>query len=115
MSLRIPVPKALRRLEEGRAVEIRWDDAGHAGVFPARALRLACQCAGCVEEMSGRRVLDPATVAADVRARALRLVGAYAVQVTWSDGHATGIYPWERLLSLCPCDACAAGRAALTD
>ncbi len=115
MTVRIPVPKQIRRLDDGRAVEIRWDDAGHAGVFPARALRLACQCAGCVEEMSGRALLDPAAVASDVRALAIRLVGAYAAHFTWSDGHSTGIYPWERLLDICPCDACAARRAAAGD
>ena len=29
----------------------------------------------------------------------------------WSDGHGSGIYPWERLLAACPCPECAARRA----
>jgi DUF971 family protein len=42
----------------------------------------------------------------------VRLVGQYAVQFNWSDGHGSGIYPYERLLVLCPCDACVAKREA---
>ncbi len=107
----LPVPHLIRRLDDGGAVEIEWDEAGHTGIYGARDLRLACQCASCREEISGRQVLDPASVGDDVRAVALRLVGAYAVQFTWSDGHDTGIYPWEQLLRICPCPRCAAGRA----
>jgi DUF971 family protein len=106
----IPVPYRISRLDEGRLIAIEWDEAGHRAAFEARALRLACACAACAEEMSGRPMLDPRRVPADVRALALRLVGAYAVHVAWSDGHDTGIYPWERLFAICPCDACRAAR-----
>jgi len=106
----VPVPRAVRRLDGGAVIEIGWDDAGHTGRYPARALRLACQCAACVEEMTGRPMLDPSHVPSDVHAHSVRLVGAYALHVTWSDGHDSGIYPWERLLALCPCDACTARR-----
>ena len=108
----IPVPYKISRLDEGRIIEIQWDQAGHAGSFSGRDLRLACRCAACVEEMSGRPVLDPASVPEGVRALALKLVGAYAVHFQWSDGHATGIYPWERLFADCPCPACEARRTA---
>ena len=90
-----PVPKAIRRRPEG--IEIEWNDRGAAVLLPSRELRLACPCAACVDEMSGRRVLDPATVPADVRPLALELVGAYGLRVRWSDGHATGIYTFLSL------------------
>jgi ATP-binding protein involved in chromosome partitioning len=102
----VPVPVKISRLDDGHAIEIQWDDAGHVGRYDARSLRLACGCAECVEEMSGRPLLDSARVPAGVYAAAIKLVGAYAVHFSWSDGHATGIYPWERLLALCPCDDC---------
>lgn len=79
-------------------------------MYGARGLRLACACAACVEEMTGRALLDPGRVGDDVYALALRLVGAYAVHVSWSDGHDSGIYPWERLLAVCPCEHCVARR-----
>jgi DUF971 family protein len=111
MTAKIPLPFKISRLDEGRTIEIAWDERGHVGAYGSRTLRLACQCAACVEEMSGRPMLDPKNVPQDVRALSVKLVGAYAVHFDWSDGHATGIYPWERLLALCPCPACAAKRA----
>lgn len=100
------VPKGITRRDDG--VEIDWDGQGHVGTFPGRALRLACPCAECVEEMSGRPLLDPATVPLDVRPVTLALVGAYGLQVRWSDGHGTGIYTFDRLRAACPCPRCTA-------
>lgn len=85
---------------------IDWDGAGHLAVFPARALRLACACAECVEEMSGRRLLRPEAVAADIKPLRLQLVGGYGLRIEWSDGHSTGIYTFERLRRDCPCSRC---------
>jgi ATP-binding protein involved in chromosome partitioning len=107
-----PVPYLVRRDADGAAVTIQWDEAGHSGRFPARDLRLACLCAGCREEMTRRPILDPESVPADVRVLALALVGGYAVHFDFSDGHGTGIYPWDYLLSLCPCERCRAARTA---
>lgn len=56
--------------------------------------------------MTGRPILDPATVPEDVRADRLALVGGYAMRVEWSDGHDTGIYTFEYLLDNCPCPRC---------
>jgi DUF971 family protein len=102
-----PIPYAINRQDDGILIE--WDAAGHHGFYPARALRLACPCAGCVEEMSGRPLLNPAQVASDVRPLGLELVGAYGLRVRWSDGHGTGIYTFEQLLHLCPCERCVTG------
>ncbi len=105
----LPIPHAINRRDEGILIE--WDSAGHEGWYPARELRLACPCAACVDEMSGRALLDPPSIPADVRPVSLALVGAYGLRVQWSDGHGTGIYTFQRLLAACPCDACAGGRA----
>ncbi len=103
------MPRAIRRVPDG--IEIDWDGAGHVGRFAARALRLACPCAGCVDEMSGRPLLDPAAVPADVSAVAVGLVGAYGIRVQWSDGHGAGIYTFRQLRDHCPCPACRTGTA----
>ena len=97
-------PRRIRRLEDG--LEIDWDGAGHMAHFMARPLRLACPCAGCVDEMSHRPILDPTSVPSDVRASGLELVGAYGLRVRWSDGHGTGIYTFRWLRDHCPCQAC---------
>lgn len=98
------IPVAVRR-QEG-AVEITWDRTGHVGRFAARELRLACPCAACVDEMSGRPLLDPTTVPLDVAPQAIQPVGAYGLRIRWSDGHATGIFTYAALLARCPCPAC---------
>lgn len=72
--------------------------------LPARVLRSACPCAECVEEGTGRKILDPATVPEDIRPIEIGAVGHYAVQIRWSDGHSTGIYSWETLRRVCGLD-----------
>ena len=106
----IPVPHAINRRDDG--VLIEWDTAGHQSWFPARTLRLACPCAACVDEMSGRRLLDPQAIRDDIRPVSLGLVGGYGLRIQWSDGHGTGIYTFERLRSSCPCDVCRGGALA---
>ncbi|MDB4947965.1 MAG: hypothetical protein JWM27_614 [Gemmatimonadetes bacterium] len=82
--------------EDGTELRIRWKD-GAVSEYPPRYLRLCCPCAGCVEEMTGRPLLDPARVPLDVHPRAVRYVGDYALSFDWSDGHRTGIYPFDYL------------------
>jgi len=60
-------------------------------------LRLACPCAECVDEMTSRPLLNPATIPADIRPVHLALVGTYGLRVHWSDGHSTGIYTFAWL------------------
>ena len=80
-------------------MQIRWQD-GAVVVYPARFLRLACRCAQCGEEMTGRRVLQNASVPADIHPVGIEPVGRYGISLRWSDGHSTGIYTWEYLRSL---------------
>ena len=97
-------------IEDG-GIAVQWGD-GHRSVYDARYLRLSCGCAECVEEWSQRKLLDPATVPADLRAEDYLMVGRYAVQILWSDAHFTGIYPFTVLRALCTCRECEAERAA---
>ncbi|MCB1162871.1 MAG: DUF971 domain-containing protein [Candidatus Krumholzibacteriia bacterium] len=101
-------PKSIRRHGE-HDVEIVWAD-GHTSLYPARYLRLNCRCAVCVDEVSGVPLLDPASVPEDVHPVSLQLVGRYAVQPIFSDGHGTGIFSFDHLRAICPCPDCQ-GRA----
>jgi ATP-binding protein involved in chromosome partitioning len=104
------MPHAITRRDDGLLIE--WDRGGHEALYPARELRLACGCALCREEMTGRPLLDPGSVPADIRPVSVALVGGYGLRVHWSDGHGTGIYTFERLLASCPCARCRAAGGA---
>ena len=105
MSATTPVPKQITPFPNGE-IAVAWSD-GHESYYDAWALRCACSCATCVDEMTGRKVLDDSDVPRGVRALEIHRVGNYGYSVLWSDNHDTGIYTHERLRELCPCDACA--------
>ncbi|HEX9780814.1 MAG TPA: DUF971 domain-containing protein [bacterium] len=88
-----------------RELRVRWRD-GHESVYPERELRLACPCAECVDETTGRVRIIGSSIPADVRAIGANIVGQYGVSIEWSDGHRTGIYSFEGLRQACSCPAC---------
>lgn len=95
---------------EGTSLRIRWGDA-HVSLYEPLRLRLECRCAACVDEMTGVRRLTEGEVDPGVYPLAIHYVGRYALRFDWSDGHTTGIYPFELLRALCSCGVCTrAGR-----
>jgi ATP-binding protein involved in chromosome partitioning len=87
------------RRRDARTLSVLWED-GHRDDFDVRDLRLACHCALCIEEMSGRKLLDPKTVRPDVSPRVISSIGNYAIGIDWNDGHNSGIYSFDYLRSL---------------
>ncbi len=77
-------------------VRFVWDD-GAEDLWTAQALRQRCACAYCQSETTGERLLDPASVPADLSVASMHLVGNYGVGVEFSDGHSTGIYRFREL------------------
>ncbi len=98
----VSVPKQIDMTETG--VQIAWD-IGNTCSYPYRYLRLQCACAACVEEMTGRPILNVTQVPNDIIAADHLIVGKYAVQFLWTDGHDSGIYPYQMLLRLAANDA----------
>ena len=76
--------------------EITWA-GGRVAIVPAFTLRDLCPCASCIEEGTGKKILDPSTIPLDIRAERIDPIGNYAIQIQWSDGHSTGLYTWELL------------------
>jgi DUF971 family protein len=125
-SSRMPIPLDPRRkpstvkvhVKTGAGVDITWAD-GHASHYDFAYLREECPCATCNDERGKKEAF--ATTAAPgssafpalpmfkpkPRAQAATVVGNYAVQISFTDGHATGIYSYEHLRTICPCAECA--------
>lgn len=84
-------------------MRITWAD-GRVSVYPLAYLRANCPCAVCRAERGQREktalpILSPSAVES-IKAVDGGLVGNYAIQITWSDGHNTGIFDFRYLRQL---------------
>lgn len=86
--------------ESDTELRITWADERVCS-YEASALRRACPCAQCVNEWTGQRTLKPEAVSDEVEIKDLSVVGRYALNFRWSDGHETGIYSFQYLRDLC--------------
>ncbi|MCB0222439.1 MAG: DUF971 domain-containing protein [Anaerolineae bacterium] len=90
-----------------RQVRITWGD-GFESIYPLDLLRKNCPCAACNEQRKDDdplRILKPdqALASGDLTpGNPVELVGNYALQFNWIDGHRTGIYTFEFLRRLSP-------------
>jgi DUF971 family protein len=121
----MPVPPDPRKkassvkihVSSGAGVDIAWSD-GHASHYEFAYLREQCPCATCDEDRRKKETLaargrSSAWVLPMYKprtsARSARAIGSYAIQITFTDGHSTGIYSFDYLRTVCPCEDC--GRA----
>ncbi len=86
---------------EDNQLIIDWRD-GTFSQIPLVELRRACQCAYCVDELTGKPILNPEEVPADIKIEQIQPLGHYAISIFWSDGHTSSIYPWDFIKKLSP-------------
>jgi DUF971 family protein len=108
-------------ISTGTGVDIEWKD-GHVSHYSFVYLRDACPCAMCNDERdkSGRKPGESPKLAPGAlpmfkpAAKPLSAegVGKYAMKFAWNDSHDTGIYSWQYLREVCPCEKCQAERGA---
>lgn len=84
---------------DARTLYIQWLDGSHM-LFDVVDLRRRCPCAACVDEITQKPLLDPASVKDDIRPIRIRSVGRYALSIEFTDGHKSGIYAYERLKAM---------------
>jgi DUF971 family protein len=98
------VPKRIHADRPNSTLELEWPD-GHTTQYDFTTLRWLCPCAFCRGEAGIPGWLDsnPTLTPAQVQLTDLALVGSYALQPTWADGHHTGFYTFVRLREECPC------------
>jgi len=85
--------------ESDSELSINWSDEAETK-YNAADLRRACPCAGCVNEWTGEKTLKTETVADDLSFSSISIVGRYALNFHFSDGHDTGIYSFDYLRKL---------------
>lgn len=108
------IPTQIVLEKSTRTLSIEWSN-GRTCRYPVGPLRVVCPCAECRggHEKMGRHY-DPENLLDLVPAQTytvekVELVGNYALQFFWDDGHHTGIYTWDYLYRLCPAEEKNAG------
>lgn len=90
----------VRIIEESDSeVSIEWSD-GTETRYAAVQLRRSCPCAGCIDEWTGEKRLNDKSVADNLAFKHISIVGRYALNFHFSDGHETGIFSFTFLRGL---------------
>ena len=141
----MPIPIDARRkpasvkvhVSSGAGIDITWAD-NHSSHYGFAYLREECPCAMCNDERMKKAAgqqkdkqllkdnpsLVPAPVLsspllpmfkAKLTATSAHAVGNYALQIDFNDGHATGIFSFDFLRTICPCQECAIEYRSHTD
>ena len=80
-------------------VRLNWPDGRHMAIKNFD-LRLSCRCALCMDELTGQVKIKREEIPADIKAKEITPLGNYAVGIKWSDGHSSGIYPYDSIEKL---------------
>lgn len=93
-------------LKKDTALTITWED-GLESVYPIAHLRRLSPSAD-MRELRKQMVKNPLTIlpsggsGGNITAMGAEMVGNYAIRITFSDGHSTGIYTWDYLREIDP-------------
>lgn len=85
--------------ESDSEISIKWSDESESR-YSAAQLRKACPCAGCINEWTGEKILEVDSVPDDLSFSSIAVVGRYALNFHFSDGHDTGIFSFQFLRQL---------------
>lgn len=109
-------PRSIHADRPARELQVEWAD-GHRSVFDCTALRWLCPCAFCRGEAGHPGWLDsnPTLTEPQVTLTDMAMVGQYAIQPFWADGHSSGFYSFAHLRKECPCPQDTARRAGAAE
>lgn len=95
-------PKQIKIIDKDK-LSLTWNDETST-IFSLKYLRDECPCAGCKGEtilLKTFRPPKPTMLSPEMyKVKNIDVVGDYAIQIGWKDGHNTGIYSWEYLKTL---------------
>ncbi|MBT8379288.1 MAG: DUF971 domain-containing protein [Ignavibacteria bacterium] len=95
-------PKSIN-VKVKKILSVIWEDDSESKL-QLKYMRDQCPCATCKGETvllktyrpPAKTIITPEMY----QVKNIETVGGYAIQITWADGHNTGIYSWEYLLEL---------------
>jgi DUF971 family protein len=82
--------------ESNNELTINWSDDSETH-YRAADLRRSCPCAACINEWTGEKLLSDEAISDDIHFTHISIVGRYALNFHFSDGHDTGIYSFAML------------------
>ena len=95
-------PKKIK-IKNKSSLEITWEDES-TSTIGLKYLRDECPCATCKGETVLLKTYRPPVnkmITPEMYiVKNIEVVGEYAIQITWHDGHNTGIYTYEYLQEL---------------
>lgn len=97
LSPNTPRPTDIRLHQASRKLEVVFDDGAHFNL-PCEFLRVYSPSAEVRGHGPGQEVLQ--LDKEDVNIVGIEPVGQYAVKLTFSDGHNTGLYSWDYLYEI---------------
>jgi DUF971 family protein len=88
------------KVKEKKYLYILWNDTIETWIKLAN-LRINCPCAVCTNEREnqGSKYI-PIYSNVQLMVNSIKLVGSYAIAISWSDDHNTGIYDFNYLKKL---------------
>lgn len=93
--------KELKCLDD-QLFKIVWND-GSNQFLRMSDLQKNCPCACCVEEYTGKRLVDPASIDQSVGAKEIHGVGRYGLRIQFTQGCSSGIYSFDLIRNLGEC------------
>lgn len=95
-------PKSIK-VKDKKYINIVWEDGSESQLL-LKYMRDQCPCATCKGETvllktyrpPAKTIITPEMY----QVKNIETVGGYAIQITWADGHNTGIYSWDYLMEL---------------
>ena len=88
-------------VERDRGLTVVFGD-GHSCLFTNEELRANCPCASCRDlRNSGQPAWPREGDEAEITILNAELVGHWGISFAWSDGHGTGIFPFDSLREWC--------------
>ena len=106
------IPAGITVDRKTKVLTIRWKD-DHKSLYSFSLLRHACPCVECRgghDQMGDEPDIEVFSMPIEDSERTqienVEAIGSYAISILWRDGHSAGIYNWDYLRALCPCEQC---------